>query len=306
MSYNQETHMYDGYIYKVTNLITNKMYVCQTMRDISTRWKEHIRDSIEKVDDYYFHRSIRKYGSENFLVEMLTSISCLTLAELKCSLNQQERHYIHKYNTYNPFGYNGSFGGEGKGIRPIDHYSLNKEFICQYDSATSASEQTGLSIGHIIENCNGNCLGTKFGFFRYAGESLDKFETIYRYNGAIKINKFNLDGNIVDSYLSSNGIQDEYSVSRRVVLRWINHHVLVENRFIFFRDTEEFDYNLITVPFISKINVFDLNMNYITTFNSQSEASRNLHIDSSAISKCCLGKIFHVGDYIFRKVEWAI
>ena len=63
------------------------------------------------------------------------------------------------------------------------------------------------------------------------------------------------------------------------------------------------------VPFfllISKINAFDLNMNYITTFNSQSEASRNLHIDSSSISKCCLGKISHVGDYIFKKVEWAI
>ena len=158
----------------------------------------------------------------------------------------------------------------------------------------------------ITSNCRGVYLGTKCGFFRYAGDPLDKFDTIYRFNGAIRINKFNLDGNIVSSYLSSTDVQNEYHVTKRVALKWRNEHTLIDNEFVLFLETEDFDYNKITVPFASMINAYDLNMNYIRTFKNQSDAARCLNVDVSSISKCCLGKITHVKDYIFRKVEWNI
>ena len=34
-----------GYIYKITNNINQKSYIGKTMRDIDTRYKEHIRHS---------------------------------------------------------------------------------------------------------------------------------------------------------------------------------------------------------------------------------------------------------------------
>lgn len=254
-----------------------------------------------EADEYYFHRAIRTYKECNFSVEQLDVIYTKTLKELKEKLNRSERYYINIFNTYNPNGYNGTPGGDGASIRPIDYYSLDRVFVCQFDSMTAASEFTGLSMTSITENCKGVSSGTRCGFFRYKGESLDKFETLYKYNGAIKINKFNLDGVVVKSYKSCREIVDEYGVTQRVALRWKNEHVLIDNEFVLFLDTEDFDYNKITIPFVSKIDVFDLNGNYIRTFKSQSEAGRILHIDSSSISKCCLGKVSHVKNFVFRK-----
>lgn len=301
MSYNTETKMYEGYIYKVTNQINYHMYIGQTMRTIDARWKQHVKDAMSEVDDYYFHRAIRKYKKENFVVVQIDVICSKTLSELKFELNKLERHYINIFNTYNPNGYNGALGGEGSSVRPIDYYSLDKVLVCQFDSMTAASEYTGLSMTSITENCNGTSFGTRCGFFRYAGDSLDKFETLYRYNGAFKVNKFNLDGEVVKSYKSCKDIQDEYGVTQCVALRWKDKHVIIDNEFVLFLDTEEFDYSKITTSHVPEIDMFDLEGRYICTFKNQSEAGRILGIDSSTISKCCLGKVDHVKDFIFKK-----
>ena len=43
MSYNKETGMYEGYIYKIVNDINGKIYIGQTRRDVDTRFKEHCK-----------------------------------------------------------------------------------------------------------------------------------------------------------------------------------------------------------------------------------------------------------------------
>ena len=306
MSYNKELGMYEGYIYCIENIYNGKKYIGQTLRTINDRWEQHVKDAVREADTYYFHRAIRLYGKESFKVEQVELLCDDNIDGLKNKLNDRERYYIYLFNTYGNSGYNGTSGGEGRCIRPIDHYSLDGKYICQYDSVTSASKETGLSMSFITNNCIGNALGTSCGFFRYAGEPLSKYKTIYRYNGAIKINKFNLDGELVCSYLSSTEIQKEYGVTKRVALNWRNNHTLIDNKFVLFLETEDFDFSKITIPFASKIDVFDLDMNYIRTFRNQSEAARVLHLDNSSISKCCLGKLSHVKDYIFRKAQWNI
>ena len=37
MSYNRKTNMYEGYIYKCTNLINNKIYIGQTIQSLNMR-----------------------------------------------------------------------------------------------------------------------------------------------------------------------------------------------------------------------------------------------------------------------------
>lgn len=78
-----------GYIYKITCLLTGKLYIGQTLRTIEKRWKRHIRDS-KKGSDHKFHRAIRKYGEENFLVEELLAVSAPTKKELKSQLDSLE------------------------------------------------------------------------------------------------------------------------------------------------------------------------------------------------------------------------
>lgn len=51
---------------------------------------------------------------------------------------------------------------------------------------------------------------------------------------------------------------------------------------------------------IKPINQYDLNNNFIATFPSSKEAGRQLHLDSSSITKCCKGKFKTTGNYIFH------
>lgn len=89
------------FIYKITNKITGKQYVGQTVRPIKIRWKAHGQDN------GYFAKSIKKYGKENFIIEVLEQ------CKSKKELEQQEIFWIKKLNTLSPNGYNLTEGGEG-------------------------------------------------------------------------------------------------------------------------------------------------------------------------------------------------
>lgn len=89
------------YIYKVTNNVTGKIYIGQTIRKPAHRWKSHGR----KWDKGYLANSIRKYGKENFTFEV---IAC---AFTRDYLNELECFFIKKFNCLAPKGYNLESGG---------------------------------------------------------------------------------------------------------------------------------------------------------------------------------------------------
>ena len=42
MSFNKETGLYEGYIYKIVNDVNDKIYIGQTRRTVEERWNYHI------------------------------------------------------------------------------------------------------------------------------------------------------------------------------------------------------------------------------------------------------------------------
>ncbi len=85
-------------IYKITNKINGKVYIGQTSRTLNARWMQHIRNAKKGVKTK-FYNALRKYGAENFTVEVLCR------AYSKEQLNDLEIYYIHKYDSINT-GYN--------------------------------------------------------------------------------------------------------------------------------------------------------------------------------------------------------
>ena len=93
-----------GVIYLVTNKVTGKVYVGQTIMGIAARWKGHCNAG--KSSRLWL--SIQRHGRESFSIEALES------AETKQRLDDLERAYIAAYNSTNKdIGYNFERGGSG-------------------------------------------------------------------------------------------------------------------------------------------------------------------------------------------------
>lgn len=108
-------------VYKYTNTINKKSYIGITIRDLEERHKEHISHI---NDDVAFHRAMKKYGVENFTLDIIDKAK--SLEELKV----KEKYWIEHFNTYahaeESQGYNLTLGGDGVEGRPLSEESRNK------------------------------------------------------------------------------------------------------------------------------------------------------------------------------------
>ena len=87
------------WVYKITNIQNNKVYIGQTIRPIEQRFHRHINDALNNILDTHFARAIRKYGKENFVIEKID------IAQNQDELNKKEQYWIKFYDAVNN-GYN--------------------------------------------------------------------------------------------------------------------------------------------------------------------------------------------------------
>ena len=87
--------MFNGRIYCITCLVNGKMYIGQTVQLLDNRWRRHVL-STQRGSDHKFHRAIRKYGEENFIVEEVLTVSAPTKEILKKKLDYVEMRLIKK------------------------------------------------------------------------------------------------------------------------------------------------------------------------------------------------------------------
>ena len=97
-------------VYKITNLINNKIYIGKTKRTIEIRFKEHINKALleKNKSNMPICRAIYKYGKENFKIESLYNSNDIE------KINEKEDFFIKEYRTNeNEIGYNVAPGGVG-------------------------------------------------------------------------------------------------------------------------------------------------------------------------------------------------
>ena len=120
-----------GIIYKFTNKITNKDYIGQSQQSDTlikkcaleySRIKEHIWSITNSNGILY--RAIRKYGLENFSIEILKWCD-------NSLCDYWEIWYISKYDTLAPNGYNLSEGGRNMGVHQETRQKI-REFMISY------------------------------------------------------------------------------------------------------------------------------------------------------------------------------
>lgn len=109
-----DTYRGMGYIYKITNIVSGKLYIGETkLADPNDRWKCHIKSlKCVKGGCPALKDAMKSYGIDKFRFDVL--IICFDEDRM-----QLEREYIKRYNSMVPNGYNilegGQMGGGFKG-----------------------------------------------------------------------------------------------------------------------------------------------------------------------------------------------
>lgn len=133
-------------VYKITNKINNKIYIGQT-NNLKRRIQEHKHD---KRNNHPIHNAIKKYGWENFEIEILYQGE---------NYNEEEKKWITYYDSRNKTkGYNIVSGGqdscgEDNPMAKITQSQANDVMdLLQHTNKSykEMSSETGVSIKNII------------------------------------------------------------------------------------------------------------------------------------------------------------
>lgn len=121
-------------VYKITNKITGKVYIGITNQGAGARYRHHWYEA-RIGEPAPIHRSMAKYGEENFTLEIIDFAD--TYEELK----EKEKYWIKQYDSVNrDKGYNLTEGGDGTFGRMHSEETKNK--IRQKAIGRKASEET--------------------------------------------------------------------------------------------------------------------------------------------------------------------
>lgn len=150
-------------IYKFRNIINNKCYIGQA-KILRTRILQHLTHFYNNNRKYPIYKAFEKYGLNNFTVEILSEYDKNT-KNINSILDNEEKIYIQKYNSYGATGYNQTLGGDGgilgykftkeqketlsknskiiqnDGRHKIYVYNVNTDTITEYTSFSDMSKQ---------------------------------------------------------------------------------------------------------------------------------------------------------------------
>ena len=160
--------MKKGYIYKITNLTNNKVYIGQTI-DFNKRKQEHINAlKAKRHRNIHLQSAWEKYGQDSFKFDLLETLTDCTNDELTF----REQYWIDYYgglnskNTYNKreAGNSGTFSEEVRqriceSVRGRTTSEETKEKLRQANLGRHHTEETKQKISTSMKGYPGNNLG---------------------------------------------------------------------------------------------------------------------------------------------------
>lgn len=184
-------------IYKITNLINNKVYIGKTTRSVQIRFREHLsKINHKRYKNDHLSNSIREYGRENFICEILTE------GDYNINLlNSLEKHYVRLYNSNNSkIGYNLTDGGQ--------HILMSKE------------QRLKISKSHTQRNPV-----TKLTKQRLKEAHKRLLRNGYKHGKGVFVNQYNLNGILIRTFETVWDAARNLKVCPKTIMRWSNGEV---------------------------------------------------------------------------------
>ena len=295
MSFNKETDMYEGYIYKIVNDINDKIYIGQTSRTIEERWKEHIKDS--KNLNYYLYASIRKHGIKHFKISKIEKYESDDKSKLLDILNEREVFWIDYFDAYHN-GYNQTLGGQNNPPnkfteKSVIEYSMFCEIINIYPSIINASDSTDFSASDISSCCKRKKIHRiQNRIFRYADDPLTEKEINWYKSRYPKIYQYDFYGNLIKvyefvqeavAYLSSQNI----TIPNGNIMKCCNGEVLSAGNYVWRKYPDVFN-TYRTPEILKRIEKRDIETGtLLEIFECFNDIYDKYEYDVSSINSCC-------------------
>lgn len=193
-------------------------------------------------------------------------------------------------------------------------YDLNGKFIKSYFSASDAAKQINSTQGNISACCRKEIFQVKGYIWRYAkneeyGKDLDDSEIRkLKIHGLSKnVLQYNKNGDFIREYMSITDASNILHIPTTNICKCCNKKLKSIGGYIFrysnnpLQECEIKELNINNRK--RKVSQYDINMNYINTYNSVAEASRKTKCRDSSIINCCKGLYKHSGNFIWRYEE---
>lgn len=218
----------NGFIYKITNRVNNKVYIGQTRFTVEHRWKQHIKNFNIEHRSQPLYMAFGKYGIDNFSVETLEE--CPT-----DKLNEREIFWIATYDSFKN-GYNATLGGT-KGCKYFWTDNQYEEIRSMYLSGFTSkkiAEQFGVSPYTIIGILKS--MNVKINNKPLDMNKMEREEFIQWYNRGASL-----------KYLASKYGTDKETVKRFLIKHNVDlrdHSKLVDNKDLHNKIIEDFLYGM--------------------------------------------------------------
>lgn len=171
----------------IRNLIDNKVYIGQSL-DIHERWKQHEKLLYKGTHhSKYLQNAWNKHGKENFEFSILMECE-------ENKLNEMEQYFIMAFDSYAPYGYNCTYGGNSgrpteetkqhlSDINKGEKHPKKKAIYCielkrVFPYARAITEEFGWNHGDVIKCCNGSKLSFHKMHWMYYEDYLEYGEVI--------------------------------------------------------------------------------------------------------------------------------
>lgn len=285
-------------IYKITNLINGKAYVGQTTQSINSRISKHINAK----DGYRpLTKAIRKYGKDNFKIEIID------WANHQTELNYKEWLWIYKLNTISPSGYNLKDGGRNGAIS-----EKQKKIISLANSKRAWTEESKnkISLANKGRKRIPTSLETREMLSNNAKKQWSDKDTRKKMQSSLKLGIRKACGvkvvDITNGKVYETATDAELDNNKKNINAHLNGKCKTFNKKVF-KYLSDWDGNLISKEQLEKLNenifakkvlCLDNNVVYV----SASEASRQLNLRRRSICRVCDGSRKHTKGYRFQYV----
>ncbi len=276
-----------GYIYKITNTITGKIYIGQTLQPPSRRWRQHELSAMNTARNdskLPLHMSMRKHGLDAFQYEVIETCEDEVI-------NDREIYWISYYDSTNPLkGYNLSSGGGG-----TSYYNMDTLLSLwnQGKGIKEISEIMGIDRGFLALRLKEKGITTdEINSRRYFSAKQSRSNPVYQYS---------LEGEYLRMFHS---VQEARAVTGiGHIEKCCNGKQKQAGGFIWSyikRDSLPKVKNDNPATKKRKVTQFSTDGKRIKEYESAYHAEKATGINQTAIRNVCLGKGYTAGGYIWR------